>query len=335
MFLKNCWYLAAWSEEVTADGMLGRTIAGEPVLMLRDPDGMIHALADSCPHRLVPLSRGSCANGAVTCGYHGLRFASDGRCIENPHGPISKALSVPAFACIERHAALWVWLGEGKADPDAIPDYSFIDRTPPASRVKGYLFSDADYRLMVDNIMDLTHADFLHASTLGGGINSRAKTEVKQADDTVAVLWSAIDDDLPPLMAQLIGAADGRGDFHNRVLWEAPGHLRQQVRFSLPNQLGNQAMDSMTCHVMTPETATTTHYFFCHTSDMVTANPAAAPQMLDALMGAFAGEDKPMLEAQSKRIGGKDFWSFKPALLPSDKGAVLVRRTLDRLIEAN
>ena len=65
----------------------------------------------------------------------------------------------------------------------------------------------------------------------------------------------------------------------------------------------------------------------------VSADPSIAPVVLAGLMQAFAGEDKPMLEAQSRRIGGKDFWAQKPAMLPSDKGAVMVRRALDRMIE--
>lgn len=334
MFLRNCWYLAAWADELAPGAMLARTIAGEPVLFIRAADGTAHAMADSCPHRLVPLSLGRCHHGEVTCAYHGLRFAADGSCVDNPHGRITKALSVRSFVCVERHQALWLWLGEQPADADAIPDYTFIDRTAPEARVKGYLHSAADYRLMVDNILDLTHADYLHASTLGGGINTRAKVHVSKNGDTVAIEWSATDDELPPLLAQTLGSPNGRGDFSNRVLWEAPGNMVQQLKLALPGRMEVDPLDSVTCHVMTPESPTTTHYFFCHTSDAVSANPEMASLVLAALYGAFAGEDKPMLESQTSRIGGQDFWAFRPALLPSDKGAVMARRTLDRLIAA-
>ena len=330
--LRDCWQLAAWADEVGEGAMLSRQIAGEFILFVRSSTGEIHALADTCPHRLVPLSRGTCANDSVTCAYHGLRFGLDGKCLDNPHGPISAALTVRGFACVERHAALWVWVGTAPADPTSIPDYSFIDRTVPAARVMGYLHSVADYRLLVDNIMDLTHADYLHASLLGGGINTRARAEVEQLGDAVAITWTAEDDTLAPLHAQILGAPDGRGDFYNRVLWQAPGNMVQQIMLALPGQMENAPIDSMTCHVMTPETATTSHYFFCHTSDAVNADPAIAPAVMSSLMHAFANEDKPMLEAQSERIGGSDFWALRPALLPSDKGAVLVRRTLDRMI---
>ncbi|MFV0644842.1 MAG: aromatic ring-hydroxylating dioxygenase subunit alpha, partial [Sphingomonadaceae bacterium] len=242
-------------------------------------------------------------------------------------------LSVRAFATEEKHDAIWVWLGPEPADPELIPDFSFIDRTKREARVKGYLNSEADYRLMVDNIMDLTHADYLHSSSLGGGINSRAKASVEQAGNSVSITWTALDDTLAPLHAQVVPGCSGRGDMLNQVDWFAPGTMRQRLLLALPGELESNGMDSVTCHVMTPEREGRTHYFFCHTSDAVSARPEIGPAIKEALTGAFAGEDSPMLVAQTQRINGRDFWSMKPAMLPSDKGAVLVRRALDRLID--
>jgi hypothetical protein len=48
----------------------------------------------------------------------------------------------------------------------------------------------------------------------------------------------------------------------------------------------------------------------------------------------FRHEDKPMLEAQQRRIGDQDFWSLRPVLLAPDAGAVRARRKLAALIEA-
>ena len=39
-----------------------------------------------------------------------------------------------------------------------------------------------------------------------------------------------------------------------------------------------------------------------------------------------------MLAACQSMMGGADFWSLKPAILPSDAGAVHVRRHLDKMI---
>jgi vanillate O-demethylase monooxygenase subunit len=49
-------------------------------------------------------------------------------------------------------------------------------------------------------------------------------------------------------------------------------------------------------------------------------------------MRVFIDEDKPMFEACERMMGGAEFWSLKPILLPSDAGAVRMRRVLQRLL---
>ena len=54
-FIRNAWYVAAWSKEV-GRSYLTRRILNEPVLMYRKQDGTVVALLDRCPHKLAPLS---------------------------------------------------------------------------------------------------------------------------------------------------------------------------------------------------------------------------------------------------------------------------------------
>jgi len=182
-FLFGCWYIAAWSDDLPAAGMLSRTILGEPVLLLRDEDGLIGAVRDMCPHRFAPLSRGNFAGGKVTCGYHGLGFALDGRCVANPHGPVVSGLNVKSWPVHEAYKAIWIWMGDpAQADPALIPDLGYIDACPPSAFSKGYLSSYGNYQLYVDNILDLSHIDYLHPTTLGGGALSRATPRVQSRD---------------------------------------------------------------------------------------------------------------------------------------------------------
>jgi phenylpropionate dioxygenase-like ring-hydroxylating dioxygenase large terminal subunit len=334
-FLRNCWYLAAWSEELITGQLLARTIAGEPLVLFRTQAGTPAALLDACPHRFAPLSRGRLTPEGLQCGYHGLAFAADGRCVLNPHGAVTSALRARQFAMVDRHAALWVWLGEPeRATAATIPDLGFIDRTAPAARVQGWLHRQASYLLMVDNIMDLSHADYVHPDTLGSGINTRTKGRVAERDGVVSILWHAHDDVLPPLFRGLMPNGEPRGDFHNEVYWYAPGVMKQRLRFGPTGQLETRGIDSWTTHTMTPETESSTHYFFCHTSDTVNADPSTAGSIKQLLENVFETEDGPMIEAQQRHIGSRDFWSLKPALLPIDSGAVRARRVLERLIEA-
>src|SRR5688572_12384039 len=83
MFLRNYWYAAALASEVGRT-LLARRILGEPLVLFRTESGQPAALADMCPHRQYPLSRGALTADGIRCGYHGLRFAADGRCLEIP-----------------------------------------------------------------------------------------------------------------------------------------------------------------------------------------------------------------------------------------------------------
>lgn len=87
MFMQNQWYAACWARDV---GRLDKksypvTICNEDIVLYRTLDGTIAALQDRCPHRLLPLSEGFVERGQLRCGYHGLLFGEDGRCVEMPN----------------------------------------------------------------------------------------------------------------------------------------------------------------------------------------------------------------------------------------------------------
>jgi vanillate O-demethylase monooxygenase subunit len=332
-YLRNAWYLTAWADELDARSLLARTIIERPLVLFRNSGGVPCALHDRCPHRFAPLSRGRCVDGTVRCGYHGLAFDGSGACVHNPHGPTPAAVRVPSFPVCERHQALWVWMGEPeRADAGLIPDLSFIDRAAAAERVRGHLETRANYQLMTDNIMDLTHADYLHPASLGGGINTRAKSTVEETAHEIVIKWRADADTLPPAQNALLPRPGEPADFRNEVYWSPPGVMRQRLYFGPAGRLQEWCADSWTAHVMTPSTASATHYFYCHTNSLLHANPSLAPQIDAALRTAFKDEDSPMLEAQQGRLAGTPFWESNPVLLSIDKGAVLARRRLDKLI---
>jgi vanillate O-demethylase monooxygenase subunit len=47
-FLRNAWYVAAWSYEIKKE-LFERTIIGESVLMYRKIDGTAVAMSNACP----------------------------------------------------------------------------------------------------------------------------------------------------------------------------------------------------------------------------------------------------------------------------------------------
>ncbi len=83
-YLKNIWYMAGWSEELT-DTILSRRLFDRPIAFFRAEDGSVKAIADRCPHRFSPLSIGEKIGDTIQCPYHGLTFDGSGACVRNPY----------------------------------------------------------------------------------------------------------------------------------------------------------------------------------------------------------------------------------------------------------
>jgi len=332
-WLRNRWYQAGWSDEVTTDTPLVRTILNEPVLIWRGADGAPAALFDRCPHRFAPLSAGRIEGDRVTCGYHGLAFGRDGACVANPHSPITSRMNVKSYAMAERHGALWIWMGDPE-HPDAadIPALTFIDETPEKARIRMYMPTRANYQLLTDNILDLSHADYLHPTSLGG-MMTHAKTSSREEEGKIIVEWQA-NDCVPPAAFKPLVPAGSNADIWIEVTWQAPALMILGTAAVVPGETRTAADESWTLHNMVPETCTTTHYFACSTRRFLVDDEGFSAMLRGALERAFLHEDKPMLERQQQAMGTDDLWALGPILLPIDAGAVRVRRKLDALIVA-
>jgi len=162
--------VAGWSTEFETGKLHARTI-NQPLVFMRKEDGTLIGMTDRCPHRWAPLSMGRIESGTLRCMYHGVRFGADGRCVEVPgQEKIPSALKVRTFAVIERHKWAWIWMGEAnKADPALIPDVSLLDREGMHMSY-GQLDYEANYNLINDNLLDLSHIGFVHAKTFGRSV---------------------------------------------------------------------------------------------------------------------------------------------------------------------
>ena len=190
-FLRNAWYVAAWSEEVVPGKLVARTILGEPVVLYRKADGTAAALEDRCPHRFAPLSIGKLVPGdRIQCAYHGLEIGADGMCAHNPHGAknIPTRARIAAYPIIEKHLAVWIWMGDKPAVPAKIPDFSVLDGAPALHVMPLDLISvKANYELVVDNLLDVSHTSYLHEGILGNKDTVESETPVELDGDDVIV----------------------------------------------------------------------------------------------------------------------------------------------------
>jgi phenylpropionate dioxygenase-like ring-hydroxylating dioxygenase large terminal subunit len=332
-FLRNCWYVAGWGETL-APGPLRIKVLGETVALYRLASGEAVALGDRCPHRSASLGDGKVIDDALQCPYHGLRFDKSGACVHNPHGngAIPPRARVNSYPLVERHHALWIWMGDpNKADPAAIPDFSLYDDSTFVSS-RGYLRVKANYELINDNLLDLSHAAFIHPFLTNEGYASRSRSDVKQEGSTV---WSYLWNDNEPLTPLFRMVWDGKGelcDMRAHMRWSAPSSLFLDVgvtEVGAPPEMG-PALPS--AHLLTPETETSTHYFWMVGRNRRREDTELGKAIHAGIERAFVTEDEPMISRIAENMDGAEFWSLRPAILPGDAAALRARRVLADLI---
>lgn len=332
---RNHWYVAGFDEELPAGALLARTYLGERVVLFRASDGRPQALEDRCPHRFAPLSAGTLRDGVLQCGYHGLAFDGTGACIRNPHGPVPKAACVRGYPVCERHRLLWIWMGDAaQADEALVPDLSALAAAPEHASFRGYMPTACDTLLLVDNILDLSHVDYLHPTTLGSGAISRTRATVDDLSDrSLKVSWLSSGDIAPPAFDRYLREPQQPTDQWTEVTWMAPTNMLLVVGATLQGEPRGDGVGTHNLHLGTPERPGHTHYWYWSTRDFA-ISPEANAVIRPMVENVFRSEDKPMLEAQQSRIGDADFWSLKPVLLAPDAAAVRARRKLKALIDA-
>ena len=331
-FARNGWYCAALTAEV-GDTPMARRILNQPIMLVRDAVGDVRAIGDRCPHRFAPLHQGVRDDDTIECPYHGLRFDLNGACVFNPHGQgrIPAAAHVPSYPVVERDGVIWLWPGDPDlADPNQITDLQLIDRggRPPVS---GYLMMPVDYRLVLDNLMDLSHAAYIHAGTLSP---SRARRESQYDSDETSIRVHTQMRDVEALSSQALYFGDPKGDYHSDIEWVFPGTLRQRLAMTDTDGDPDAGAVTRNAHLITPETETSTHYFWIHTRNRRTDDTAIDERTRTIITNAFRTEDEPMIAACQNYMDGAEFFSLQPLYLETDYAGTRCRRAIEKRIES-
>lgn len=337
-WLRNAWYMAGWSEEVGAAG-LSRQILDKQLFLYRLTNGGVGAILDRCPHRFAPLSRGERDGDLVVCGYHGLKFGADGKCVHNPFGErIPAGTDIPAFAAVDLHDAIWIWGGDAAdADPALIPDFSFIPDTPHQRSVRGLTLMKANYEYGTDNLMDLSHIEWVHKGSFAGdGVIFAGDHSVRQDGNTLHSDWW-IPNIAPPMVAQGLVGEGETVDHWLRMRWNAPASMRLDVGACPHGKPESEGFDIPQAHILTPANEHETYYFWTASRNHDLDSVDADNYMLDLFRQAFDVEDKPMIEAAYNNVRanidkGGDFWGEKPVSLGIDQGGTRARRLLEKMI---
>jgi phenylpropionate dioxygenase-like ring-hydroxylating dioxygenase large terminal subunit len=341
MWLRNCWYVIAWDHEIPAADtpeLFTRTVLGEPVLVYRTQAGALVALEDRCCHRHAPLSVGKREGDCVRCGYHGLKFDAQGQCVEAPGIEI-----VPARARVRRYPValknkwVFVWMGDPTlADAALLPD-NFSCDSPDWRNRPGYLHYDTPYLLIADNLLDFSHLSYVHEKSLGGSTRIAQSRPVIEAVAGPVADWPQmgikvsrhVNDVPPPPFYQRFRSFDTNLDRWFVYEFLLPGtllmHSGGRPAGAAPDASG-PSVRLHSCQTLTPETATTTHYFFQQSHPVGEGDETVTDSIFNSLLEAF-NEDRDMISAQHRNIQYDPTRPMMP--LAMDGALIQFRRLLE------
>lgn len=333
MFLKNAWYVAAGVDEVGAQP-LGRVFLNQPVVLYRTDTGTAVAFEDRCCHRRAPLSKGRVEGGALRCGYHGLLFDAEGTCIEVPgQARVPRAARLRAYPVYEQHRWVWIWMGDpARADPSLIPDMRHND-LPGWTATGGHLDVSADYRYLVDNLLDLSHLAFVHANSIGSSGDTNPNLTWSRGSDQIRGVRIATNIPPSPRFRKL--GVTCNVDITKNITFTPPSsvtiEITQTRAGAQAGEEGSLTFHSMIMNCMTPATDKTCHYFWASAREYDVDNAEMTQFVHDHTLQAFL-EDKDMIEGQQHIV---DFDDDAPTVdILGDAGSIQARAVIGRLMAA-
>ena len=335
-FPLNAWYAAAWSHEVGRRGILARTVCGKPMALWRKADGGIAALDDACWHRLLPLSMGWIEGDDVVCRYHGLAFDGSGQCTRVPGREKPNAQArVVKYPVVEKHRFVWVWPGDpARADASLVPDMRWND-DPEWAGDGETMFAKCDYRLFIDNLMDLTHESFVHATSIGNSAVAETPMTTTHEGRTVTVRREMENVDAPPFWRAQLGKP-GPVDRWQIIRFEAPCTIVLDVGVA-PAGTGalrgdrSHGVNGRVLNTITPETSGTCMYFWSLVRNYKIRDQSLTTGLREANAKIFL-EDQVVVEAQQREIEARGEGMLRN--LEIDAGSMRARRIIEEMIAA-
>jgi phenylpropionate dioxygenase-like ring-hydroxylating dioxygenase large terminal subunit len=350
VYISNTWYIAAEPPEL-GERPLARTLLGKPVVLFRTQSGRIVALDDRCPHRFAPLSLGRVIGENLRCGYHGAEFDCHGACVAVPgQSIVPPKAKITSYPVVQKHGYIWIWLGnpQGAEDQSTIPDFLYRSDHPGWDGGYGHFESiRANFNLINDNLFDITHAEYVHPESFGGEemrIYRNAKPGTEYVDGQMT--WSATERGIVfrmrslnmqsggPFYRWMVATSQGRESFPDpidldmEVSWAAPSFTSFLLNARPAGQPREAGAEVCNMHAITPETESSSHYFYRSVKNYGDSSLAAS---FVAGVKAIFDQDKPLLEAQQGRVGAVDLFAQQPVSFGGDmlqQRARKINRTL-------
>jgi phenylpropionate dioxygenase-like ring-hydroxylating dioxygenase large terminal subunit len=336
VYPRNAWYVGAFANEVDRTP-LERTILGERVVFYRTEAGVPVAVDGRCAHRRFPLVAGSLKGDDIVCKYHGWQFDGTGACTTIPsQDRVPPGCKIRSYPVVEIWNWVWIWTGDpALADRSLIPDHAAeLKVTHPDwyAVIGSHNVLNARCQLMVENLLDLSHLSFVHDQSIGTASVAATPVEMESLPGKL-IAWRKMLNGDPPAVFQQLMNIEGKADRTTTTEFFAPAITSAGSRFTKPVTNGDTPQvygDFRVLHVCTPETPTTTHYFWGWTRSFGIHDETLTEQMSAMLYNVFL-EDKEAIELQELGIFDEDRSDFSAA---ADAPALRGRHVLETMMDA-
>ena len=337
-FPRNQWYIGAFSHEVTRTPM-ERTLLDEPVVFYRSEAGAAVAVAGRCPHRRFPMVKGNLIGDDLQCSYHGWTFDCSGACVNIPsqENYVPNGFKIRTYPVVEKWQWLWVWMGDPElADTASIPDHRalHLEESEWEASVGGVEPLAGRFQLMSENVLDLTHVTFIHSATIGTAGIVSAPIQVEDRGRYLHSQRTVSEPQPTPFHTKNLGL-EGAAERVLSTDFYPPAFCSSGSAFYKP---GESAMEGGHCygafrvfHIATPETATTSHYFWAFTRSFGIGD-AALTEQLRAGWRLGVLEDVEAIDANERMIDRGPLQNDLSA--QSDAGPLRGRKMVEAMIIA-
>ncbi|MFT5896680.1 MAG: phenylpropionate dioxygenase-like ring-hydroxylating dioxygenase large terminal subunit [bacterium] len=333
-YVRNAWYVAGWSSEFN-DSLKRVVILEQAVVMYRMSDGSVVGLEDQCPHRLLPLSKGTRLGDDIQCGYHGMTFNCEGQCVRVPgQDNVPASAFVTKYAVHEKHSIVFIWMGDAaEAVIEDIFDLPQFHSEEWHAHQGDALHLKSNYLNVAENLVDPAHVSFVHPTTLGNSASENVPVHV-DTEGEVLVAWRWIRDAPPVGFFQKFGGFEGNVDRWHYYYLHLP--CTAVIDFgsadadkNLPEECRDEGVRIFALHFLTPVNEHYTIDRWMHLRNAAVGDEEASTQM-DKLFRVAFSEDKEILEAideQEQMVQNR-----KPIKLAIDKGTAVYRRRINAMI---
>lgn len=340
--IRNAWYALGFSSEFATGELQGHRVAGRPLVTWRTGPGTVVALDARCAHKRFPLWEGRLLDGdRLECAYHGFCYDSTGRCVGIP-ALADRTQRIPetarqrAFPVREQDGIVWVWTGASEPEPGHEPP-----RTPEVgdggweTRKTEPMHVAANYRLLIENLFDLTHFYPLHNGNIGSLADAQVPVEIQRDLTGPAPVLRTIrrrrNFVLPPMTRDRFGleVAD-QVQVHEMI---APSLFRVRVAVAPPGLLETPTEQAFVLHQTITPVSAEVHVWrraiSCRSGSRWAADTSVA--LVDAIAGGaptVVAQDRWAVERQQEMFAFPDD-GYREVHIKTDGAVVMARRILD------